>query len=140
MKIVLQKINNSAYPVDETSQERFAKIANKSEFIVDVKLSRNPKFHRKVMSLIRLVFNNMPEQYHFPEIEDVLDEIKLKAGYFKKHVTTKGEALYFPKSISFESMDEYQFNEFFERILDVIVKDFLPLTKKEIEEEINGYY
>lgn len=139
MKIVFQKINGSAHPVDETSQERFGKISNKAEFIVDVRMSRNPQFHRKVMSLIRLVWENLPESYVFPDIESLLDEIKLKAGYYKTHTTTKQETLYFPKSISFEEMDEHDFREFFDRALDVIMKDFLPLTKKEIEQEIYEY-
>ena len=84
---------------------------------------RNPDHHRKGMALLNYVFKSQEKYTNF---EDLLVEFKLKTGWYKEHLTMKGKIVYVPKSISFGSMDQIQFEEFYSKAIDVALKDFIP--------------
>jgi len=97
---------------------------------------RNYEFHKKFFALIDLVFEN---QDKYETLEDLLVEIKLKVGHYKEHLTTKGQIIYLPKSISFAKMDEAEFSIFYEKVIDVILKYFIPVSRQDLELMINEF-
>lgn len=103
---------------------------------IDIKKPRNLKFHKKYFALLNLVYEN---QEYFNDFESFREYIVIKSGYYIKTVTAKGE-FYKAKSISFASMDNYEFEKLFDKTLDVVIDEFLPLTKDEIKEEIASFY
>jgi len=84
---------------------------------------RNVKHHRKFFALIRVVYDNMPEQYdrHFPTQDDLRHELIKRAGFFKEYIDLKGNKQYRAESISFDSMSQKRFDELYYRVLDVVV-------------------
>ena len=96
---------------------------------------RNPRHHRKLFALLNLVFRS---QEKYSNLEDLLVEFKLKAGWYEEHITMNGDIIYIPKSINFASMEQDRFNEFYSRAIDIALKDFMPdATESEIEAHIN---
>lgn len=87
---------------------------------------RNVQHHRKFFALIRIVFDNMPEQYdrHFPTQDDLRHELIKRAGFFKEYTDLKGIKQYRAESISFDSMSQKRFDELYDRVLDVVVRWF----------------
>ncbi len=87
---------------------------------------RNVQHHRKFFALIRVVFDNMPEQYdrYFPTKDDLRHELIKRAGFFKEYTDLKGIKQYRAESISFDSMSQKRFDELYDRVLDVIVRWF----------------
>jgi len=83
---------------------------------------RNYQFHKKFMALVQIVYDN---QDKYSSIEDVLTEIKLQVGHYEEHVSLGGKIIYKPKSISFAKMDEIEFNDFYSKALDAVLKYFL---------------
>jgi len=83
--------------------------------------------HRKYFKLLKEVINHMPEELSdkYPKPENLLDELKLQMGYYKKHYTLSGREIYKPDSISFESMGEKKFIEFVNDSKNLILKYFL---------------
>ena len=98
--------------------------------------TRNGGHHRKMFALLNMVFEN---QDRYEIFEDFLTEIKLRAGHYKEHVTMKGKVLYIPKSINFASMDQLEFNQFYEKVTEVCLKHFYDekMTGEELEGEVN---
>ena len=88
------------------------------------------------MALVRLVFEN---QERYNSIEDLLVEFKLKVGHYKEHITTDGKIVYVPKSISFSQMDEYEFNEFYNKALNVLGK-IIKVDSETLREQIEQFY
>lgn len=84
---------------------------------------RNVQHHRKFFALIRVVFDNMPEQYdqYFPTKDDLRHELIKRAGFFKEYTDLKGIKQYRAESISFDSMSQKRFDELYDRVLDVVV-------------------
>lgn len=83
--------------------------------------ARNPRFHRLAMSMLKHVYEN---QDHYHSFDDFLCEIKLRAGWYREHITIKGKVVYVPKSVNFASMKEIEFQEFMTSARDVLMATF----------------
>jgi len=68
--------------------------------------------------------------------DDILWHIKMQTGHYEKKVTMGGKVTFEAKSISFSKMDEAQFQAFYDRAIDVVLKYFLVGVNKEDLEEI----
>ena len=88
---------------------------------------RNVQHHRKFFALIRVVYDNMPEQFdrHFPTQDDLRHELIKRAGFYKEYIDLKGNKQYRADSISFDSMGQKRFDELYNKVLDVVVQWFL---------------
>jgi aminopeptidase C len=98
---------------------------------------RNVQHHRKFFALIRVVYDNMPEQFdrHFPTKDDLRHELIKRAGFYKEYIDLKGNKQYRAESISFDSMGQKRFDDLYNRVLDVVVQWFL-FDRDVLESEI----
>lgn len=104
---------------------------------------RNLKHHRKFFTLIRLVFQNLPEgmEAMFKSDKDVLNEFKLQTGHYTKHNTLGGKVTYIPSSISFAAMNQDDFDVFYDRCIDIAIKYFFDgLGRKALKDEVINNY
>lgn len=116
-------------------EEKLAKIKFDRIVEVDIRQPRNARFHRKFFALMHVVFNN---QERYSQMEDLLVEVKLKTGHYQEHITTKGQIVYIPKSISFASMDELEFERFYSRAIDVVLEHFMPVDPDELDRMVDN--
>ncbi len=119
-----------AYPHDE---EEANKIPVGEE--VTVRRSRNPEFHRKVFSLFKLGFEN---QDVFDTFDIYRQVLTMKAGYVTRVKGKDAQLHPLPKSLSFESMSQTEFEDLFRAVLDVISKE-LKTGEADIEEQLINY-
>jgi len=138
MKINLKKASGCLIPSLPQDEEKLARWHYGEVLEVTIKKPRNSAFHRKFFALINVVFDN---QDKYDNQAELLTEIKLKCGHYHEHITTKGEIVYVPKSISFANMGELEFEEFYSKAIDVVLKYFMPIEKefidKMVEEVLN---
>ncbi|MCP3683551.1 MAG: DUF1367 family protein [bacterium] len=130
MKIYLQKHSTmqGMFPADQESLDTVKKLKKENVYYVDIKEARNYKFHKKFFSLLKFGFDNQRDtnKVIYDNPDSFRKEVILKCGFYNEHITTKGEILYFADSISFDKMDELEFNKLFDRAVDVIIKYFVP--------------
>jgi len=105
----------------EKTTEILKKVAVGSGILVDFKPKRNYLFHKKAFALLNLVFQN---QDRYDNLDDLLVEFKLKSGHYQEHISTKGNLMYIPKSISFAEMDQNEFEDLYQKFLDIAFKHF----------------
>jgi hypothetical protein len=134
VKIRLKKKFGVLVPSLPEDEEKMTKWANDQILEVVIKKPRNPKFHRKFFALINLVFTN---QDRYKIVDDLLIEIKIRVGHYKEHIDIHGEVIYIPKSISFERMEEMEFEVFYNRTIDVILKHFIKVDRIEMDRMID---
>ena len=113
--------------------------------IVSVKLNdvRNVMHHRKFFALLNLVHHHMNEGLieRLPTVNHLLHELKIRLGHYDLYVSPKGNPMYMPKSISFESMGQAKFDEFYSGAMDVILKHYLTgWDEGKIEDEILNFF
>ncbi len=119
MKILVEKTLNGLVPVMRSEQDKLqeSKLKLGETYEVEIKKKRNIKFHKKLFALLNLAYNN---QEQFNNFEEFRSYVTMRAGFYKRIVTEKGE-FFLPKSISFSSMDEVEFNHFYDQVFSFIL-------------------
>jgi hypothetical protein len=99
-----------------------------------IKRPRNYEFHKKYFALLRLTVANLPhliqQQMQIFTEEDLLDCLKIDLGLF----TTRwhgGRQIVKTGSISFAKMDNTEFEKFFSRSVDAILRIYLRGTDRQ---------
>ena len=108
-----------------------------------IKRPRNYDFHKKYFALLRLTVANLPnliqQQMQIFTEEDLLDCLKIDLGLF----TTRwhgGRQIVKTGSISFAKMDNTEFEKFFSRSVDAILRIYLRGTDRQaLIEEVENY-
>jgi len=111
MRIYLTRNADTFVPLSQQDFENLQRIREGMIIQVDYKKPRNPLFHNKFMSLIRVVFDN---QEIYPTIEGVLNVFKVELGHCDT-MDFQGHEIKIPRSISFSSMDEIEFQQLYDR-------------------------
>lgn len=137
MKITLIKQLNNTFKIAYNSDYETAKKISLNEPIeFEFTKKRNVKFHRKFFALLNLVFENQ-EQYN--NIEHLRKDLIISAGYYDLRYNIDGVEIREPKSISFAKMDELEFSEVYNRVIDVVV-NWLGIDKQEIIDNVQQYF
>lgn len=108
-----------------------------------IKRPRNYEFHKKYFALLRLTVANLPhliqQQMQIFTEEDLLDCLKIDLGLF----TTRwhgGRQIVKTGTISFAKMDNTEFEKFFSRSVDAILRIYLRGTDRQtLIEEVENY-
>jgi len=119
MKIMLKREGHALIPATEHDEDQFQKLRFNLWYKTDMRRARNPDHHRKGFALIKLIFDS---QEKYQTVKDLLTELKLQTGWYTEHVRGTGELVYIPKSISFADMDQTEFEEFYDRVLDIAIQ------------------
>lgn len=137
MKILLtKKPDGSLLPSYTTDYDKLKKIKVGETVSCEIKKPRNIFFHRKFFALINLVFEN---QEIFNNIEYLRKELTKAAGYYDSYINHKGVVCYEAKSISFAKMSQDEFDDLYNKFLDVVVEVF-NFEKELVKEQIEEFY
>lgn len=135
MEIYLIKNDTGQFiPAYNSGYEKAKRFKPGETLLADIKRPRNIGFHRKFFALLNMGFSNQ-EQYDI--FEDYRAVMIMKAGYYKAIETDRG-VVYLPKSISFASMDNLEFEELYSKMIDVLIKE-LGLDQESIEKELSTF-
>lgn len=122
-------------PADPEAQELFLAFKAGDVCRFRPRKMRNAGHHRKLFALIKMCVDNSDGW----TTESLLDWVKLETGHFEPYSfpTMPGVVLRRPKSISFASMDQSEFEAFFSRAIDVLIKDAVPhISAKELRDAV----
>ena len=91
-------------------------------YSVEVRLVRNPEFHRKYFAMLNCAWSCLPEKVQdgFKSRENFRKYVQIAAGFSEPFFHPKAGFIEFPKSISFESMDNIEFEDLYKRVRNVI--------------------
>lgn len=136
MKILLVRTLSGFKTAYDSDFELSKKIKLNEIYEYEFKQTRNIKFHRKFFALINMVFQNQ-EQY--TNIEHLRKDLIFESGNYDLRHDLNGVEIREAKSISFAQMDEIQFSELYNSVIDVIVKYF-NFEKQDIIDNVEQYY
>ena len=130
---------DSLLPVDAKGQLLLARIQPNQLVRVDIRRQRSNKHNRLFWALMETVHKNLPHRYDnvYPTVDSLVDAIKLEVGCFETVVTLAGEILRRPGSIAFHNMGQDDFNEFYNRVCDIVIEHFYPgMPTEDLKREI----
>lgn len=137
MKFTLIKQFDNTFKIAYDSDYEKAKKIKPMELLeCEIKKPRNYMFHKKFFALINMIFQN---QEHYKNIDDLRHDLTIEAGYYTLREDMKGNTIKKANSISFASMDERDFNEYYNKVLDCIVLYF-NFNKELIIENVEQYF
>lgn len=130
-------------PVYDSDLDEKHRLRIGDNVLCTIKRPRNYEFHKKYFALLRLTVANLPhliqQQMQIFTEEDLLDCLKIDLGLF----TTRwhgGRQIVKTGSISFAKMDNTEFEKFFSRSVDAILRIYLRGTDRQaLIEEVENY-
>lgn len=136
MKIILQKQHNNSFnAMYDSDFEVIEKLPKYTPLECTIK--EKPRSYPQLKlywAVIKFTLHNLPEMYEhiFKSKEDLHCFIKHELGYRTSYFDIRGKVHYNLKSISFDTMKQSDFNEFMEKMFDLIIlKYFFPEMDKE---------
>lgn len=105
------------------------------EFVWDFRVPRNYEHHKKFFALIKIVFDNTDDR--FTSEEHLRAVLTIWAGWVNEDHDTEGNLTVTPKSISFSSMDQAEFEKYYNDVINAVLRELMPtMLRQELEEEI----
>ena len=136
-KFIARKRLGSLFPVDQIGEDCLRKIKTDDLVQVEVRRPRNIQHHRKFFALLVLVHEN---QSRYASVEELLDAIKVHVGHCETMFLRDGTEVKRPKSIAFHKMNQYEFDDFYKRVLDVVASEIIPgIQKDDLRREVEGF-
>jgi len=119
----VQKTTTGFIPSPEHYDD-FNSIKNGTHLTITIKKIRNVALFRKFFALINVAYENR-QTMEDVSIDVFRKELTKRAGYYESYTDLKGNTIYIAKSIAFEKMDEKEFTELYNKVLDVILEKVL---------------
>lgn len=138
MQINVYKSLGGLKPLNSEDEEKLKSLPLDWDGIVTLRHPRNYEFHKKYFALIKLGFEN---QERYKNKDHYRYVMQMKAGYYDSVETDKG-TIWLPKSVSFGSMENHEFNDLYEKVLTEVSNDLGLGTdelSQEVEAELNGF-
>ena len=119
--MLLQLVRTEAglVPVDDKSVEAIKKVKIGYDIFAEYKPRRSMKFHKKYWALLNAVLIN---QEHYKTADNIHEAVKYRAGYYETIFTLGGDKFIKTRSIAFHSMDNMEFEAFYNTAIDVCVE------------------
>lgn len=131
MRAVLIKTDKGLRGSTPADQEAWAKFRRRIETMkpgtwlrMEWSRPRNGAHHRKMFALLQLVAENSET---YDTVEKALVAVKLVSGWCDPFIDpTTGELVQLPRSISYEAMDQDEFERFYSAAIDGVLQHILP--------------
>lgn len=132
---VFVKRKGALVPGDAPAWEAFNRMKEEAAYLVNLNRPRNISHHRKLFALLNLVHENTDDRW--PTLDTLLDDLKISTGLFETRINAvTGIPYVVAKSISFASMTQDEFEQWFDRAVDLICKQVLDMSRDDLLAEI----
>lgn len=134
-EIIMRKVKGKLEPMTEMAADDLVHVPADVDLFVTVRTRRNPNQHKLFWALCQKLSDNCDFLH---DTEDAATYLKFKCRHVHVIVNNKtGESIVVPKSISYASMPQAQFDRFFKRAVYVICTEIIPgLSQEALQAEI----
>lgn len=143
MKLQLLNTPQGLKPCYDEDYDEKKKLKIGEIYEAEIKLQRNPKFHRLFFSLLNAGYSLLPEwtQNGFRSVEGFRSYLLVTAGFYDTYFNPRlREFVEVPKSLKFSSMDNEEFERMYNAVKDVIFALLGDrITERQFEETLANY-
>lgn len=136
-KAVFRRRGNAFVPVDREGLALLASVKPERDVVIEVVERRNPAHHRLFFALCKFLVRHD----RFPTIEHAKTALKIAAGEVDTFIDEDtGKTYFIPRSISWASMDQTKFAQFYDRAVWVITNRWMPagMTEESVRAELDA--
>jgi len=113
-------------------------------YTVEIKLSRNPAFHRKVFQFFNFCFQYWSGPMAIVDESEQFDvfrkNLTVLAGYYMELVTIKGDVRIEAKSISYSGMDQEEFEKFYNSLITAALKHIFGDADEDMYNKLMSFF
>jgi len=136
-------------PVDASSAEELERFKPGQAIRCEVKRARSYPYHKRWFALAKYAFDiwseTMPRmEYRGQQVQPNFDrfrkDLTILAGFYEPVFNVRGEMRVEPKSLSFGSMDQAEFESVYSASIDAVLTKVLnnpKLTEKSVREAVD---
>lgn len=101
----------------------------------EVRKPRNGQFHRKYFALLHLAFDNQERWERFDHFRTA---VQIAAGHCETVIGFDGSVNYQPRSISFGSIDQMEFERLYGEVKQVLMNEiFTGISEAEVDMQLH---
>ena len=133
-------------PAHDMELEKLNKFKTGGQYAVDIKLSRNPAFLRKVMVFFHFCFDNWSgEKVHeFCSEPEQFDrfrkDLTILAGFYVQSVRLDGTLRTEAESLAFANMKEERFQECYLALIRAAIKHIFQGVDVNVENQLMAFF
>lgn len=120
-------------PANDHEAQRLTKFKTGEMYEVEIKLTRNPAFHRKMFAFFNFCFQHWrgdnEYQDEIAQFDKFRKDLTMLAGYRKNVFNLRGELRVEPESLSFASMDQERFEQCYNAMIQAAIRNVFGNTK-----------
>jgi len=147
MKITMIKhIGGTLTPANDREADKLTKFKNGEHYETDIKLSRNPDFHRKVFAFFNFCYEYWDGQTAHEHLTDEAQMLRFRqdlmilAGYYEHAVRLDGHAVLTAKSLAFASMEQEEFEHCYTALINAACKHLFKDASEEIYNKLLSFF
>ncbi|AHK11845.1 NinB-like protein [Shewanella sp. phage 3/49] len=139
MKIEMIKHADGYAPVSDLEADRIKRFKNGEQYTVEIKLTRNPKFHRMVFGFFGFCFQywsanqagleNMDE---YAQLNTFRKHLTVLAGYFDTTISIDGGLRVEARSLAYGSMKQEEFELVYSALINAAIKNVFNNTTDQV--------
>ena len=131
--IHVRRSGDKLVPITEWDREQLLDVPEGKDLSIKLTRTRSAKQHRLFWSLMQIVVDNHP---YYLRPEQMVEWLKLRLGYVEEVMFHNGDMMTKLSSISFSSMGQSEFQDFFNKSLYVITTEVTPISRQELISEL----
>ena len=143
MEIALTKTMSGYVPADQHTAEWSEKVKLGAVIHSDFKKARNPAFHRKGFALLNTAFSywdpgDIDSKFGKPQknFDRFRKDLTILAGMYEVVIRIDGTTRIEAKSLSFSSMDDQDFEKWYNAVINVILQR-IPVLQNMGRDEVD---
>jgi len=144
MKVECFKYDNQFIPASDYETEKLKKLSTDEMYEIDVKVTRNPKFHRKAFAFLNYCFAHWkgPNEYQDEAAQFLAfrQEMTILAGYYSKVFKVDGSLKLIAKSLAYGDMEQDEFEAWYSAVINVALDKIFVNATKEQEAQLYGFF
>lgn len=134
VELYMMKKLGALRPLGPIDGERLDELPEGVPVRVKASRSRSGPHHRLFFAALALIHRN---QSHYVSVDQLLNAVKVELGYVEWFKMRDGREIGIPQSISYDKMDQAEFDKFFNRFCDLVQTKIIPgLRQADLEREL----
>lgn len=135
-RVYLRRTLTGFAAADEPSAELVKKFKVGEVYRADVVKPRSYQNHKLAFALLNLTYSN---QDRYKDFESFRKAVAVAAGHTEELVTVDGEVIKLPKSISYDTLDQIEFQSVFGAMMTVCAHLLHDIGIDELAGEVSKY-
>ena len=145
MKITMLKFHGGQLsPANEMAAEALEKFKNGEQYEIDIKLTRNPKFHAKVFAFFKFCFEHWVSDKEFMAEKGQFDcfrqNLTVLAGYYDTFHTISGDTRIVAKSLAYASMSPEDFEACYKALIAAAMRTIFKDCGPDVENRLISFF